>query len=431
MTQKTAYINVHMVDPLSGFDGKGSLLIDGNRIIAMGEIATGDIGSEYTQKTLSDAQVIIPGLVDFRCHIPDLGEEEKGDFHSEGKAALSAAITSLAVMPDSTPVVDSAAEVVFRRARADQEGLPKIYPWGAMTKSLSGQNLAELGLMSQAGAIGFSDANNPIESTALMRRALQYSEPLGLLLSVHPIDASVGSGAMNASSLAIRLGLSGSSYHAEAMRIERDLRLLEMTGGRLHIQHISCAESVRLIAEGKNKGLNVTCDTAPPYFTLNELATSGWTSFAKLNPPLRDEKDRLAIIEALKDGTIDVIASDHLPQDEEAKRLPFDQASFGGVGVESLLPLVLSLYHQKALSLPQALSYVTYKPAQLLGIEAGTLAQGKPADFAIIDLDHGFKFDDKNLKSRTRNSPFGGHLMQGKCFKTFVNGQCVYTLDES
>ncbi len=426
MSQKIAYINAHMVDPSSGFDGKGSLLIDGDCIVAAGEIASSDIGSEYTRITLAQTQTIIPGLVDFRCHIPDLGEEEKGDFQSEGKAALSAAITSLAVMPDSTPVVDSAAEIVFRKARADQKNLPKIYPWGAMTKSLKGENLAEIGLMHQAGAVGFSDANNSIEDTALMRRALQYAEPLGLMLSIHPMDAAIGSGVMNASPLAIRMGLSGSPYHAEAMRIERDLRLLEMTGGKLHIQHISCAESVRLIAAAKAKGLNVTCDTAPPYFTLNELATSGWRSFAKLNPPLRSEDDRLAIIEALKDGTIDVITSDHLPQDEEAKRLPFAEASFGGVGVESLLPLVLSLYHQKALSLSQALSYVTYKPAKLLGIEAGELSEGNPADFAIIDLHYGFMFDDKNLKSRTRNSPFGGHLMQGQCLKTFVNGQCVY-----
>ncbi len=368
--------------------------------------------------------------MDFSCQIPDPGDEAKGSLGSEGKAALAGGITSLALLPTTEPAVDSPAMVTYMQERQFRKrGLPKIYAWGAATQKCEGKILAEIGLMKKSGAIGFTDGHQAIQNAAVMRRALQYASCFDAFIAQHPIDAHLGKGHMNAGSLANRLGLAGMPWQAEVIMIERDLRLLEMAGGSLHFNHISCAASVDVIGKAKEKGLDVTCDTAPPYFAMNENDVANWRSFAKLNPPLRKEEDRLAIIKGLKEGVIDFVASDHIPQDEEAKRLPFDQASFGGVGLESLLPTVLELYHKGELSLKEALALVTYKPAERLGIKAGRLKRDEAADFIIVDLEKSYVFDDKALYSRSRNSPFGGRLMQGVVLQTYVNGELLFFND--
>lgn len=421
-----AFINARIIDPYSKIDEIGGLLIENNKISALGKGVTADNLANDVEIIDIKSKTIIPGLVDFRCEIPDPGFEAKGSLSSESKAALAGGVTHLALLPTTEPAIDNPAMVTYMIERAEKRQGPKIFTWGAVTNKTQGNDLAELGLMQKEGAIGFTDGHQTIQNAAVLRRALQYASGFGAFIAQHPMDINLGKGDMNAGSLANRLGLSGMSWQAEVIIVERDLRILEMAGGSLHFNHISCAASVDVIRKAKAKGMNVTCDTAPPYFALNEMDVGDYRTFTKLNPPLRTEDDRLAIIEGLKDGTIDFIASDHIPQDEEAKRLPFDQASFGGVGLESLLPITLELYHNKQLSLLDALALITYKPAQRLAIDAGRLSVGGDAHFIVIDLDKGWVFNDKNLHSRSRNSPFGGRLVQGVVEQTYVDGQCLY-----
>ncbi len=424
---KKAFVNARILEPAAQMDITGGLYIENQHVKAIGHDVTADNLAADVEVIDVKGKGLLPGIIDFRCQIPDPGDEAKGSLSSEGKAALAGGITSLAILPTTEPTIDSPAMVTYMRQRQYQKNdLPKIYPWGAATLKCEGQSLTEIGLMKKEGAIGFTDGHQAIQNAAVLRRALQYASGFDAFIAQHPCDAHLGKGHMNAGSLANRLGLAGMPWQAEVIMIERDLRLLEMTGGSLHFSHISCAASVEIIAKAKEKGLDVTCDTAPPYFTMNENDVSNWRSFAKLNPPLRTEADRLAIVEGLKSGIIDFVASDHIPQDEEAKRLPFDQASFGGVGLESLLPTVLELYHKGALSLLKALALITYKPAERLNIEGGRLQKEGAADFAIVDIDKAYVFDDKALHSRSRNSPFGGRLMQGVVLQTYVNGQLLF-----
>lgn len=422
MTKK-AIINGRVLDPASKLDILGGIYVEEGIIKALGADVTAENLAHDVDIIDAKACGILPGLVDFRCQIPDPGDEAKGSLGSEGRAALAGGITSLALLPTTEPQVDSPAMVTYMIERQyRKKGLPKIYPWGAATQKCEGEILAEIGLMKKQGAIGFTDGHKPIQNAAVMRRALQYASGFDSFIAQHPIDAHLGKGDMNAGSLANRLGLAGMAWQAEVIMIERDLRLLEMTGASLHFNHISCAASVEAVRKAKEKGLNITCDTAPPYFAMNENDIGAYRSFAKLNPPLRTESDRLAIIKGLKEGVIDFVASDHIPQDEEAKRLPFAEASFGGVGLESLLPTILELYHKGEFSLLEALALITYKPADRLKIKAGRLQKGEAADMAIVDLDKGYEFNDKALHSRSRNSPFGGRLMQGMIQQTYIDG---------
>ncbi len=427
---KKAIINGRILDPATKLDILGGLYIEGNVIKALGADVRWDNLAEDVEMMHAEDKIVFPGLVDFRCQIPDPGDEAKGSLGSEAKAALAGGITSLALLPTTEPAVDSPAMVTYMQERQfRKKGLPKIYPWGAATQKCEGEILAEIGLMKKNGAVGFTDGHQSIQNAAVMRRALQYASCFDAFIAQHPIDAHLGKGHMNAGSLANRLGLAGMPWQAEVIMIERDLRLLEMAGGSLHFNHISCAASVDVIRKAKEKGLDVTCDTAPPYFAMNEKDVGNWLSFAKLNPPLRTEEDRLAIVKGLKEDIIDFVASDHIPQDEEAKRLPFDQASFGGVGLESLLPTVLELYHKGELPLLEALALITYKPAKRLSIKAGRLKEGWAADFVIADLNKSYRFDDKALHSRSRNSPFGGRLMQTAVLQTYINGELLFCSD--
>ncbi len=314
-------------------------------------------------------------------------------------------------------------------ARASQ-GLSKVYPYGAVTKGLKGHEIAELGLLAESGAVAFTDGFYAVANAQVMRRAMMYARTFDLLICQHPEEPSLATGgAMNAGETATRLGLSGIPRQAEIIMIERDIRLVELTGCRLHIAHISTAESVETIRQAKARGLPVTCDTAPPYFALNEVAIGDYRTFAKLSPPLRAESDRRAIVDGIKDGTIDCIASDHTPQDEESKRLPFAAAAMGGVGLETLLSVTLELYHNGHISVLDALRFVTSAPADLMKLRAGKLAQGRPADLVIFNLDQGWKVDADKLLSKSKNTPFDGRLMQGTVSRTVIDGRTVFVAD--
>jgi dihydroorotase len=336
----------------------------------------------------------------------------------------------MACLPDTLPPIDDPAMVEFVARRARRVRGTKVHPYAAVTKGLAGEQIAELGLLLEAGAVAFTDAGRAVASARVMRRALQYAEPLGALIVQHPEEPTLAAGgAMNAGAIASRLGLAGIPAVAEVMMVERDLRLVELTGARYHVAHLSTAAAIDAVRRAKARGLRVSCETAPHHLALNELEVEGYRTFAKVSPPLRAESDRLAVIEGLKDGTIDVIASDHCPQDQDSKRLPFASAEFGVVGVETMLAVALRLVHEGELSLLELLRKLALAPARLLGLDAGRLRIGAPADLVLLDPDAPWKITEAGLRSLSKNTAFEGRLVQGKVLRTLVDGRTVFDAD--
>lgn len=421
-----AYVNARLLDPASGLDARGALLTQGESIADFGPgLFQGGVPSDIPVVDCGGA-CLAPGLVDMRVQVREPGEEHKETLRSAAEAAVAGGVTSMVCLPNTDPVIDEVATVEFVARRARKNGLAKIYPYAAATKGTAGKELAEMGFLLEAGALGFTDGTKAIADAQVMRRALSYAATFGALIIQHPEEPSLASGVMNGGELSTRMGLSGVPWQAEVIMLERDIRLVEMTGGRYHAAHVSTAEGLNVIRRAKEKGLNVTCDTAPPYFSLNEFAVMDYRTFAKLSPPLRGEEDRLAIIQGLKDGTIDAVASDHAPQDQDSKRQPFGPAEFGGVGLETLLPLTLDLVHNRHLSLLDALKLVTSAPARLLGLNAGRLKTGAPADLVLFDPEQSWKVTPAKFKSKSKNSPFDGRLVQGLVIRTVVDGRTVH-----
>jgi dihydroorotase len=423
---KVAYVNAHIVDPASGFDGPGELITVGEEIADIGaKVFDGKPGKDITVIDC-DGHILSPGLVDMRVQLREPGEEHKESLKSGGEAAVAGGVTTMVGLPNTNPIIDDEATVEYVARRARMQALTKVYVYGAATKGLQGKELAEMGLLAEAGAVAFTDGTKAIADAQVLRRALSYASTFGFLIIQHPEEPSLSNGVMNSGETSTRLGLSGIPREAEIIMLERDLRLVAMTGGRYHAAHISTAESVEIIARAKAKGLNVTCDTAPFYFALNELSVGDYRTFAKLSPPLRTESDRQAIVEGLKSGVIDCIASDHAPHDQDSKRLPFAQAAFGGSGLETLLAVSLGLHHTEEMKLIDVLRRLTLAPAKLLGLEAGSLAKGRKADLVIFSPHQGWKVVADNFKSKSKNSPFDGQPVQGKVLRTVIDGRTVF-----
>lgn len=426
-TAPRLYTNARLIDPASGRDEMGGILCKGEIIADVG--AHLNNGKPRANSKLIDCQglCLVPGLIDMRAHLGEPGEEHKETLATATRSAVAGGVTTIICLPNTEPVIDDMSGVEFVARRARKLGLSKVYPYGAVSKNLEGKEIAELGMLREAGALAFTDGFHTISDILLMQRTLSYASTFGLLIVQHPEEPGLArDGVMNAGETATRLGLTGIPRAAEIIIVERDIRLVEMTGGRLHFAHVSTSDAIDAIRQAKARGLPITCDTAPPYFALNELAVGDYRTFAKLSPPLRDEADRQSVIEGLKDGTIDVIASDHCPQDEESKRLPFAEAAAGGVGLETLLPITLELYHNGHLSLLEAFDLVTRRPADLLGLETGRLQVGCRADFAVVDTERGWKVEDRTLKSKSKNSPFDGRPVQGRVMKTVIDGRLVF-----
>ncbi len=427
---RVAYINARLLDPASGLDSPGALLSDGEAISDFGPDLFKDGVPEGITSIDCQGHCLLPGLVDIRVQLREPGEEYKGTLESAGRAATAGGITSMVCLPNTTPVIDDMSVLEFVARRARKLGLAKVYPYGAVTKGLLGEELAEIGLLSESGALAFTDGIKPVADAQIMRRALSYASNFGQMIIQHAEEPSLArGGVMNSGETATRLGLSGIPREAEIIMVERDIRLAEMSGGRLHFAHLSTSDAIDVVRKAKARGLPITCDTAPPYFALSEIAVGDYRTFAKLSPPLRAEEDRLAVIEGLKDGTIDVVASDHAPHDEESKRLPFAQAAFGGIGLETLLAVTLELFHNGNLDLLATLKLITCAPADLLGLKAGRLQKGAAADLTLIDLERGWKIDADKMLSISKNSPFDGHLVQGRVLRTVVDGRTVYQHD--
>jgi len=434
MTGRIAYFNARLVDPASGLDAAATpaagLLTEGETILAVGPaLFAGGMPSEVTAIDCGGA-VLAPGLVDMRVQLRDPGEEHKEDIASASRAAAAGGVTSMVALPNTDPAIDDEAVVEFIARRAREVKLVKVYCYAAITRGCRGEELTEMGLLREAGVLGFTDGVRALAHARTMQRALQYTRILGAPLIQHPEEPSLAaSGVMHGGELSTRLGLPGISRATEILMLDRDLTLVEMTGGRYHAAHVSTAPGLDRIRRAKAQGLAVTCDTAPPYFALNELAVSHYRTFAKLSPPLRTEEDRRAVVAALADGTIDAIASDHAPQDQESKRQPFEVAEPGAVGLETLLPVTLELVHNGHLTLRAALALLTVRPAELLGLRAGRLVAEAPADLVIFDPDRPDRIEPDNFRSKSKNSPFDGRLVQGKVLRTVVDGRPVYIAD--
>ena len=423
---RTAYVNARLLDPASGLDAPGGLLAEDGKIADFGPGLFADGVPEGAQRVDCGGACLAPGLVDMRVQIREPGEEHKETMDSAGRAAAAGGVTAMVGLPNTDPVIDDVAGVEFIARRAREAKGVKVYTYAAVTRNLEGRELTEIGLLAESGAVAFTDGLKPVADAQVMRRALAYARTFDQLIVQHPEEPSLSGGAMNGGELATRLGLPGIPKLAEVMMIERDLRLVEMTGGRYHVAHVSTAESVEAIRRAKARGLDVTCDTAPHYFALNEIAVGDYRTFAKVSPPLRSEDDRLAVLEGVADGTIDAVASDHAPHDQESKRLPFAIAEPGIVGLETLLPLSLQLVHWGKTGLLELLARLTVKPAEILGLEAGRLAKGAPADLLIFAPQRAWKIEPDHFLSKSKNSPFEGLPVEGRVLRTVVDGRTLF-----
>ena len=415
--------NARLICPSEGRDETGWLLIDKKAIADKGTDAP---GPEITADKHIDCggQIIAPGLVDMRVQSGYPGAEHLETLDSLLQAASAGGITSVVLLPSTTPVVDNAAMIDSLQLRARRIGGPKLYCYGAVTKELEQEQMAELGLMAKAGAVGFASGTMSVQSALSMRRIMAYAGMLDRPVVHHCEDASLSAlGDMNEGETSTRLGLLGTPAVAETIILERDIQLAELTGAHYHASHISAARSVDLIRQAKQRGIRITADTAPPYFMLNEVAVSGYDTRAKLNPPLRGETDRAAICDGLADGTIDVIASDHIPVNPDMKNQPFTLASSGASGLETLLAMTAKLVHSGQLSWIQAINLLSTTPAKVLNIKGGTLAPGGPADLVMIDPNASYVIDSKTFKSLSRITPFDGQPCEGRVTGVWVNGK--------
>lgn len=420
----TLITNARLLDPASGLDAPGALLIRDGLIADCGAGLNAPEGA-----TVVDAAgaCLAPGLIDLRANLGEPGAEHRETIASAAQAAAEGGITTICVLPDTDPALDDPALISFIARRGEATGSVTLLPYGAATAGCAGKELAEYGLLREAGAIAFTDGVRAIASARSMRLALSYARAFGSFIVQHPEEPSLAAGgAATEGELATRLGLPGITPAAEAMMVARDIALARITGGHVHFAHISTAAALDLIRAAKAEGLAVTCDTAPPYFDLNETAIGDYRSYAKLSPPLRTEADRQAVVAALTDGTIDAIASDHQPRDADDKRLPFAQAEAGGAGLATLLGVTLARVHAGDVPLLTALGLLTARPANLLDLPQGRLAKGAPADLVLFHPDRGWKVEAGKLPGKAQNSPFDGRALEGRVLGTWKAGRRVF-----
>jgi dihydroorotase len=428
MTAPAVFKNARIVDPSRGIDEIGALVVKGGKVAAAGKAALNQ--GEPEGATIADCTglTIVPGLVDMRVFIGEPGAEHRDTIESASAAAGAGGVTSLVMMPDTNPVIDDVALVEFVRRTARETAKTRIYPAAAITKRLAGREMTEIGILLGAGAVCFTDGRHTIANPAVMRNAMRYARDFNALIAHETQDADLSAGGvMNEGLFASWLGFSGIPREAEVLPLERDLRLAALTGARYHAAKISTQMSADAIRMAKHKGLDISAGVSINHLALNENDIGEYRTFFKLSPPLRHEDDRLAMVEALKDGTIDVIVSSHDPQDVDTKRLPFSEAADGAVGLETLLSAGLRLVHNGDIPLSRLIEAMSIGPARLLGIEAGTLAPGAAADFAIVDLDMPWVLDVDQLHSKSKNTAFESARFSGKVLQTVVAGQTVYS----
>lgn len=426
---KKAFVNARLIDPETQLDVKGGVLVEGDRIVDFGE-------NVFASGTPSGAEVIdcgghvlCPGLIDIQVHFRYPGQEHKETLETGSKSAAVGGITTVVCQPNTKPTIDSPEVIKMLQDKAKQDAYINIETYACITKGMKGEEIADLNALKEAGAVGFTDDGLPVMNSHLMRVAFEASEKLNLPIVQHAEDLNLSNkGCITEGEASKKLGVRGIPNLSESIIVARDIRLMEKFGGSYHVLHVSTKEAVDEIRAAKKKGLRVTAEAAPHHFALNDLAVLEHGTNAKMNPPLRSEIDRLAIIEALRDGTIDAIATDHAPHDLESKKLPLPEATFGIVGVETMLPVSLELYHNKTLSLIELLGKMTYKAADIVRLKKGRLKKGAVADLTLIDINKEWQVDVNKFYSKSKNSPFNGRKVKGQAIKTIVSGEIVFSI---
>jgi dihydroorotase len=426
-SNRRAYLNARIVDPSQGIDGLGGIVVEDGWILAAGPSVTAQNSGTGTTVVDCRGLVLMPGLVDMRVFTGEPGAEYRETLATASEAAAAGGVTTMIVMPNTNPVIDDAAIVDFILRRARDTAIVRVAPMAALTKGLQGESMTEIGALKEAGAVAVTDGNRAVANARVFRRALSYANDFDMLVVQHVEEPNLATGVMNASETAGRLGLPGIPAAAEVIMLERDLRLVELTGARYHAAQLSSRTSLDVIRAAKARGLPVTCGVSVHHLTLNELDIGAYRTFFKLSPPLRSEDDRRALVEGVADGTIDVIVSSHDPQSADTKRLPFAEAEFGAIGLETMFSAAMSLHHDNDVPLSRLVDALSVAPARILGLECGRLSPGAPADFALADLNRSWKVEDAKLRSRSKNSPFEHRTLEGSIVETVVAGKTVFT----
>ncbi|HWC62801.1 MAG TPA: dihydroorotase [Rhizomicrobium sp.] len=425
---RIAFRNARLIDPASGLDVKGGLLVENGKIADVGPRLFNDADEHDPEIVNCRGLVLAPGLIDCRVFTGEPGSEHRETLQSASEAAAAGGVTTIVTMPNTDPVIDEPSLVDFIKRRAAATAKVRVAPVAALTRRLEGQVMTEMGLLKEAGAVAFSDGDRTVGNARVMRRALAYAATFGALVLGHAEDPDLSENAtMTEGEFATRMGLPAAPALAEAIIVERDIRLVELTGARYHFGQISTRASLAAIAAAKMRGLPITCGVSAHHLMLNELDVGSYYTFRKIKPPLRSEADRAAMVEGVASGVIDVIVSSHEPQGADTKRLPFGAAAFGSVGLETLLPAALSLVHDGHAELMHVLKTLTSTPARILGLNAGTLAKGAPADLVLFEESEPFVLEGRMLHSRAHNSAFEGRKFQGRAAVTFVGGECVFS----
>lgn len=421
--------NARLVDPSRDLDARGDLLIAGGviRDTRQGLAAAGV--PDGTEIVDCAGMVVAPGLIDMRAFVGEPGAGHRETFASASQAAAAGGITTIICQPDTSPAIDNSATVDFVRRRARDNAIVNIHPMAALTKGMEGREMTEFGLLLAAGAVAFTDGDRSVMDAQMMRRALTYARDFGALIVHHTEDPNLaGEGVMNEGEFATRLGLVGAPAAAEAVVLERDMRLVALTGGRYHAASVTCRDSLEILRRAREAGLAVSASASINHLTLNENDIGPYRTFLKVSPPLRTEDDRRALVEALASGLIDVAMSDHNPQDVETKRLPFSEAAAGAIGLETMLPAGLRLVHSGGIDFGTLIRAMSTRPAELLGLPGGTLRAGAAADVIVIDPDMPWVLDPTELKSQSKNTPFDEARFSGRVMRTIVSGHTVFQL---
>ncbi len=426
----TVFERARIVDPSRGIDEVGTVVVEGGKIAAAGSRALNQGAPEGAAVVDCTGRTIVPGLVDSRVFIGEPGGEHRETIASASLAAAAGGVTSIVMMPDTDPVIDNVALVEFVLRTARDTASVNVFPAAAVTKGLEGREMTEFGLLREAGAVAFTDGRHTIANSLVMRRALTYARDFGAVIAHETQDADLaGAGVMNEGLYASWLGLAGIPREAETIPLERDLALARLTGGAYHAAKISTAMAVRALRRARGDGAKVTAGVAIHNLALNENDVGEYRTFFRLAPPLRAEDDRLAMVEALRDGTIDVISSSHDPQDVDTKRLPFADAAAGAIGLETLLAVALRLHHDGEVPLLRLVEALSTAPARLFGLPGGGLAPGAPADLAVVDLDQPWVVSEGGIRSRSKNTCFEGARLQGRVLQTMVAGRTVFSAE--